>query len=234
MRIPTRRTQGAVERMDAPDADPAALETALDHVAAVNRWLGARRALLRHLDWALPAAYGRVIDVGTGSADLPLAAVAWGRARGRRLDVTAVDRHGGTLAIARQRTGTDPAIRLVQADGLCLPFRTGAFHVALLSMTLHHMEGGEIGATLRELARVARGGRLLVGELERSVLHYLGARALAATVWRRDPITRHDAPLSVRRSFTPAELRDHATAAGLRRPTVHRHPVFRLVLRAHA
>jgi flavin-dependent dehydrogenase len=42
-----------------------------------------------------------------------------------------------------------------------------------------------------------------------------GARLLAATAWRSHPITRHDGPLSIRRSFTVGEARRLARASGL-------------------
>ncbi len=231
------RARNAPERMDHDGVDPAALQDALGHVAAVNRWLGARRALLSHLSWALPVPRDgavRILDVGTGSADLPLAVAAWGRARGRSLSITAVDRHEGTILAARRRTHPWPEIRPVRGDGLRLPFAEGEFDLALLSMTLHHMDGAALEGLLREAARVARGGRILVGELRRSVPSYLGARFLAATVWRRNPVTRHDGPLSVRRAFTPRELDALALAAGLHDARVFRHPLFRLVLRALA
>lgn len=227
------RLEGATERMDAPDVDPAALEVALDDVARVNRWLGGRRALLRHLPWALPAG-GRVLDVGAGSGDLPRAVTGWARRARLPVHVTALDVHAATVMICRERTRDDPAIRCVLGTGLRLPFDGGTFDAALLSMTLHHMEGPDQLTILGELARVARGGRVLVGELHRTRLNYLGARLMASTLWRRHGITRHDGPLSVLRSFTPDELLRLARQAGLRSPTVHRHPFYRLVLRASA
>lgn len=232
------RAEHAPERMDRPDVDPVHLAEALDHVAAVNRWFGATRALLRNLPDALPAdpsdGASRVLDVGTGSGDLPLAAARWARHRDRPIEITAVDLHASTLDVAARRTASDPIIRLVRADGIRLPFRTGAFDLALLSMTLHHMDGPLLVDALRELGRVARGGRVLVGELERCVPNYLGARLLAATVWRRNPVTRHDGPLSVLRSFSPDEMIDLASTAGLGDARVHRHPFYRLVLLADA
>jgi ubiquinone/menaquinone biosynthesis C-methylase UbiE len=220
--------------MDAPGVDPELLESALRHVSHVNRWLGARRALIRHLPWGLPCGRSRVLDVGTGSADLPRAIARWARRVGRPIEIMAVDRHAATLEVARRHTQAWPEVLPVRADGLELPFRDGSFHLALLSMTLHHMDGPALVGILAELGRVARGGRVLVGELERAVPHYLGARLLAATVWRGNPVTRHDGPLSVLRAFTPAELRDLAERAGLRAPVVRRHPFYRLVLRAEA
>ena len=230
------RVVGTTERMDAPDVDRRQLARALDDIVAVNRWLGARRALRKHLPWALPADGGpvRALDVGTGSADLARTIAEWAEGRGRDVRITGVDLHAATLDVARERTVDVQAIRLVRADGLRLPFPDGAFDLAHLSMTLHHVDGPALVRILRETARVARGGRILVGELERAVPNYLGARILAATVWRSNPITRHDGPLSVLRAFTPDELMGLARDAGLWHPSVHRHLFYRLVLRAHA
>lgn len=229
-----QRLDQADERMDSPEVDRQDLHQALDHVAQVNRWLGGRRALLRHLPWALAGGGSRVLDVGTGSADLPLAVAGWADRNRHPLQVTAVDLHAATLAVARERTTHRPEIHTARADGLTLPFRDGAFDVVLLSMTLHHMDGPDLTGILTEVRRVARGGRVLVGELERSVPNYLGARVMAATLWRRNPVTRHDGPISVLRAFTPDELVDLAGAAGLKRAEVHRHFFYRLVLRAEA
>jgi SAM-dependent methyltransferase len=228
-----RRVENVTERMDRPGVDPAQLAGALDHVTAVNRWLGARRALLRTLPEALDglAAPISVLDVGTGSADLPRAMLQWAQVRDCRLNLTAVDPHAATLREARRRAGPT-GIRFVRANGLRLPFATGSFDIALLSMTLHHVDGPDQVTLIRELGRVARGGRVLVGELERSIPNYLGARLLAATVWRSNPVTRHDGPISVLRAFTPTELEGVAVRAGLRRPRVRRHPFYRLVLLA--
>ncbi len=233
-----RRLEGAEERMDAPDVEPGSLEGALRHVATVNRWLGGRRALLRHVPRLLPPGPAHIVDVGTGSADLPLALLR--RTAGRDVRVTAVDLHARTLEVARRRVAGESdrhdaaRLQLARADGLRLPFADGTFDVALLSMTLHHMEGDAQVEILRELARVARGGHVVVGELERALPNYLGARLMAGTVWRRNPVTRHDGPLSVLRAFTPAELIERAARAGLGDPSVHRHFFYRLVLRAEA
>lgn len=233
------RATDAPERMDAPDVDRAALADALGHIAGVNRWLGARRALLRHLGRALPdgagrAAPARILDIGTGAGDLAAAVAGRLRDEGRAAHVVALDLHAATLDVARRRTLGVDGLHLVRGDGLRLPFADAAFDACLLSMVLHHMDGAALVALLREAARVARGGRLLVGELERSLPNYLGARILAATVWRRSPVTRHDGPLSVLRAFTPNELLGLARDAGLAAPAVHRHPFYRLVLRAGA
>lgn len=221
--------------MDAPDVDPGHLAKALDHITAVNGWLGAGRALRKHLAWGLPEpGTARVLDVGAGSGDLATLMVRWGRAHARALRVTALDVHAATVALARERTLAVPEVAVVRGDGLTLPFPDATFDLVHLSMVLHHMDGPSLTGLLQEASRVARGGRILVGELERSVPNYLGARLMALTFWRGNPLTRHDGPLSVLRSFTPGELLELARAAGLKEPSVHRHPFYRLVLQAEA
>lgn len=226
------RLEGGVERLDSPAHDEAELRTSLDHLAGVNRWLGGRRALLRHLPALLPAGRtARILDVGTGSADIPLALAAWGRRHTRPLEIVASDVHAQMLAVALRRTAAEPWIRIVQADALDLPFGERAFDVVLLSLTLHHLEGETGVRALRELARVA-GRAIVVNELERCWPNLIGARLLALTVWRRDPLTRHDGPMSVRRAFTTHELRHFGESAGLEAVRVHRHFFHRLLLLA--
>lgn len=227
---PLDRLGGAAELLDQPAHDPRVLRESLAHVAAVNRWLGGRRALLRHLPEVLPPhGFAELLDVGTGSADLPRAVADWARAERRPLRITATDLHPQTLDLAREAVRRYPEIRLARADALALPYADASFDAALLSLTLHHLEGEAQIAALRELTRVCRRG-FIVGELERSRVNYIGARLLAGTWWVGNPLTRHDGPLSVLRAFTPAELLALARRAGVRDARVYRHFFYRLVL----
>ena len=227
------RVTGAGERLDAPTAhDPAVLERSLGHVSAINRWLGGWRSLLRHLPAFLPAeGPARLLDVGTGSGEAAVVAAEWARRHRRELHITATDANPAIVEIARRRTAQYPEIRVEPADALALPYPDGAFHVAMLTLTLHHFEGEAAIRVLRELARVSRGG-IIVSDLERSWGNYLGAKLLACTLWAGNHLTRHDGPLSVLRSYSRAEVLRLAQAAGLEDARVHRHLFERLVLTA--
>lgn len=228
------RAAGA-ELMDEADVEAAELARTLSDLRRVNRLLGGRRSVFRHL---LPmirrvAAAGRtpvrVLDVATGSGDLPLALASWGRARGLPLAVTATDSHPGTLAFARAHTAADAAVRVAQADALDLPFADGEFDLAFCSTALHHFDPYPAIRVLREAGRVAAHG-LVVSDLRRSVSALVGAHLLAATLWRRSRLTRHDGPLSVRRAYTPEELAMLGHAAGMPDARVYTHLPFRLAL----
>ncbi|MGH7475908.1 MAG: methyltransferase domain-containing protein [Longimicrobiales bacterium] len=226
------RLEQGVELLDAACHDHAELAQSLGQLAAVNRWLGGRRALLRRLrQLAGRLTSMTVVDVGTGSADIPRELVRLARTQATQIQVIALDRHPQTVDIARNRCHDFPEIAVGVADACALPLPSRSVDFALLSLTLHHLDGTAQCAALRELARVSRRA-LLVGELERSRPAYAGARLLAATLWRSNRLTRHDGPVSVLRSFTPAELAALAQRAGLGGVRVTRHPFFRLVLSA--
>jgi ubiquinone/menaquinone biosynthesis C-methylase UbiE len=224
-----RRLEDGVERLDSPEHEPDILERDFDNIEGVNRWLGGARALhgaiLPLLDTRRTT---RVLDVGCGSGDVPRGIVRLAGSADAPVRVVGVDRHSQIIRMAVRRSAGIDALRFVRADGLTLPFADRTFDIAMMSLALHHFDGETRNAMLRELARVTR-RRVIINDLERCIPNYLGARLLAATLWRSDPLARHDGPLSVLRSFTPAELRDDLRAAGLDDVRVERRFFYRLV-----
>lgn len=224
------RLAHAAELLDAPAHERAVLAQALDQLAEVNRWLGGQRAVLRALAPLLARDRPlRVLDVGTGSADIPVAIDAWARRHGFDLHILATDRHPQMRAIAAERTAAASRIIVGAADALALPFRERAVDVVLLSLTLHHFETEAQVRALREAGRVAARA-VIVNELERGWPNYLGARGLALTRWRGNRLTRHDGPLSVLRAFRRDELVALARAAELRMESLERTFFHRLVM----
>jgi len=224
------RLAGAIEMMDLPDADPAELARTLSDLAWINRWLGGRRLILHHLAPLLDgrAAPIRILDVGTGCADVPRAIARWARARQLPVEIEGIDHHGRIAALARQRSTAYPEIRIRNADALSLPYPEGSFHVVLASLVLHHMEGEEQVRLLRELYRVASRA-VVVNDLRRGRWPFLVTWA-ALHILSRNRLIHHDGLLSVRRSFLPAELLALARRAGWARAQVARHAFFRLAL----
>ena len=229
---PLARAAGR-ELMDEPAQDRAELARSLADLRRVNRWLGGTRVVLHHLERLIarhPRPSYRILDLATGSGDIPLQVARWARERDVQVEIVASDNHATTLALAREHVAGNPAVRVAEADALALPWPDESFDVVLLSTALHHFDDDQdCLRVLREMDRVSRIG-LIVNDLARSRAALLGARLLAATVWRTHPVTRHDGPLSVRRAFTPGELRELAARAGFRKAEVHSHVPFRVAL----
>jgi SAM-dependent methyltransferase len=132
------------------------------------------------------------------------------------------------LEIARRHCAGDERVSFVCAEGERLPFGDAAFDVVTCTLALHHFEPPAARELLRELRRVAR-VTPIVGDLVRSQLAFAVTWLYAQTT-TRNRLTRHDAPLSVRRAYVPAEALALARDAGWRAPSVRREPFFRMTL----
>jgi SAM-dependent methyltransferase len=228
-RLPNRLE--VAEILDDPKGvSPQALTRSLGAMTGVNNRLGGVRSLLRHLR---PLARDRghralsLLDMGVGSGALPRAVSRALADDGVKVEWTGVDRELPVLGVARQNQ-EGPNRELVCGDALTLPFATNSFDVVISSLTLHHFADEEAQLALEEAARVARVA-VFMSDLERHPLHYLGARVLARSWWRNDPITRHDGPASVLRAFTRGELESLARSLSFERVQIHRHLPFRIV-----
>lgn len=199
------------------------LEENFRDIERANRFLGGVATVRSALR---PLAPQTLLDVGCGSADIPHALVRDARRRGRPLQVTCLDANDEILDIARRRRGG--GLSFVRGDGSVLPFEDASFDVAMCNLTLHHCDPPVALALLRELRRVAR-VTPIVTDLRRSRTAWVGASILTA-LFTRNRLTRHDAPLSVLRAYTPREALQLARDAGWRNPRVRLAPFYRMVL----
>ncbi len=191
----------------------------LADIRKVNRFLGDYRAVLKHFSALIPADAGspigpiRVLDVATGSADIPVAMVTWARKRKIRVVVTAVDNNPVAVREATALTQGYPEITVALGDAFALPFEDGSFDIVLCNKALHHFSEDDTVRLLREIDRVAAIGSI-VTDLRRSWVAWV-LISLLTRIFTRNKLTRHDGPLSVLRSYTRPELEALAEQAGL-------------------
>jgi SAM-dependent methyltransferase len=220
----------APELMDAPELDPDELAENLRDIRRVNRLLGGTAIILRRLPGLLgettPNRQITVLDLATGSADIPLAIAKWARRQNVDLRIVASDVSEQMLAEARRQLGGHPDITLARYDARSVPLPDESFDVVLCSLSLHHLPPEDAVLVLREMNRLARRGFIL-NDLRRSRAGYLAAIA-AAKVTTRNRLTRNDAPLSVLRAYTPAELGDLLDRAGIADARITTHRWFRM------
>jgi len=223
-RTDVKRAAGVLELMDGHVA-AAELEGSLVDLERANRFLGGSAPILREIRRVDGR---RVLDIGSGSADIPLAIVRDGARHGRDVRVTCLDRSESMIAIARRRTGNDERLTFVRGEGDRLPFDSGTFDVTTCALALHHFEPTSARLLLAEMRRVA-GRTPIVCDLRRSRVAHAGV-LLWSTVCTRNRLTRHDGPLSVRRAYTPDEACELAHDAGWSNPRVRKDAFFRMTL----
>jgi SAM-dependent methyltransferase len=127
--------------------------------------------------------------------------------------VEAIDERHEIMDFARGVAAATSAVELQVADGPPLPYRSGSFDIAHASLLTHHLEPDDLVAFLAEMRRVSRFG-VIVNDLDRGWFEWIGAWLLSRTL-TRNAMTRHDAPLSVRRAYRADEIAEAAEQVGL-------------------
>lgn len=218
------------EWMDDPNADPVALRQCLEFISRLNRVSGNSRFWKRQLKrfsrrWK-PGQTIRIIDIGTGSADIPRAILAWSRRAGFDVRIVGVDRHAQTVAFAARTEEYDPRLLIVCADALNLPMADGSFDYAIASGVLHHFDDESVMALLRMMNRVATRGIIVVDLLRCRRLYWV----MQALGHLSNSMFRHDAVASVLQAFTPAEIISLRDRAGVGYATFRRQIGHRFIL----
>jgi SAM-dependent methyltransferase len=222
-----KRAEGAREVLDG-SVDPPERAASLADIDRLNSWFGGYALSLRairRLAAEVPRDRPlRVIDVGGGTAAFAVRVAEWARRSGRAVRVVVVDRDPAALGFARAAVARYPEILLVRADAAALPCRERAADIVTSALTLHHLEPAQAAVSLREMAAAARVA-VVVNDLLRRRLS-LGLVWLATRLLGCHPISRHDGPLSVWRSYSRDELQALAEKAGARRLTIREYPVL--------
>lgn len=229
-RGPLAVRSGDAELLDGDVLDAAELAANFRDIERVNRLLGGSRTVLRHLPRLLAACPSdrpvTVLDLATGSADIPLAILGWAKRRNLDLRVIASDSSVPVLDLARHRTRDQANITLERFDARYIPLPDNHVDIVLCSLSLHHLDPDDAVQVLGEMHRLGRAGFIL-NDLRRGRLGF-AATWVAAHLTTRNRLTRHDAPLSVRRAYTLDELDELMRRAGIPGVAITTHPWFRM------
>lgn len=215
-RLGLDRRSSADEIMDTEPLSAPVVEQTLWFLELTNRRFGGAGIVLRALerwrrDWPSGSPV-RLLDVGTGAADIPRAILAWARSVGADVSVTAIDSAPDVAAAASERARGVRGLSIERASLADLAASGRRFDYVTASLFLHHVPPERTAEALASLDRLATRG-VVVSDLKRSWLALAGVGLLAYAAG--NAVVRHDGPLSVRRAFTVDELRGLASACGL-------------------
>ncbi len=207
------------ERMDSPSLDAGEHRRALRALARLNRLGRAHRILWPEIrDLAARRASRentplRVLDVATGSGDIPVALTRAAGAEGLTIEWHALDASALAAAEAARRASLRGVRLTTHVGDAAGEAPGGPFDAVCCSLFLHHLDPGPARDALRRMAASAR-SLVLVSDLRRTRL----GLALACVVPRlvtRSRVVWHDAAASVRAAYTPDELLALAREAGM-------------------
>ena len=208
-----RRFDPAVlEMMDRDQPPSAELERDLERIRQLNRWFGSYYLVLGFIgNWIRPADKLRVVDLATGSGDIPRLIVDYARKIGAKVEIDALDRQPATLEIARRLSADYPEISYREAN--ILEWNSAeSYDIALSTLALHHFSNKDAVRLLRRCCQMSK-RFVLVSDLRRSVSLVAGVYVLTTLIFR-EPMTHYAARLSAIRAFSFSEMRDLALRAG--------------------
>lgn len=207
------------ELLDTDAGTPGEIAASLRDLGRVHRWFGGvstTEALVRRVADRTGKRELSLLDVAAGSGELPNAVRERLAQQGVTLNVTLLD---------RAHTHLNGAANAVIGDALAMPFEEGSFDLVSSALFVHHLEPPEVVRFINEALRVARVA-VLINDLQRKWLHL--AAVYAGFLFFRSRLTRHDAPASVRRAYTSAELAAMLQKTRAARVEISSHYLFRI------
>jgi len=200
--------------MDRPQLVSSELEKDLRNIRQLNRFFGSHRLVLHFLHrWIKPGDHVRIVDLATGSGDIPRLIIDYAQKIGAKVEIDALDRQSATLEIARKLSGNYPEISYIDAN--ILEWQPAdPYDIVLCSLALHHFSDEDAVRLLRRCRELSQ-KFVLVSDLRRGLLATIGVYLLTALIFR-EPMTRYDGRVSAARAFSFAELDDLAGRAGWR------------------
>jgi len=208
------------ELLDDPRADPALVRAELRDIQRLNTMFGGTRAVLRALEpvfekggkgeWGKGNGKARwtLLDVGTGSGDIPRAVQRVARRYGVELELLGIERIAAAAGLARAA-----GVTTILADGDALPLAPRSVDIVLASQVLHHLPRETCVRWIAALDRIARHA-VVLADLRRSRFAMAGMWAVSFPLALRAQ-TRRDAVVSLRRGYTRAEFNSMLQEAGV-------------------
>ena len=193
------------------------LERTLYEIELVNRALGGYGPSIEGLRrLRQQRAELTVLDVGTGSGDIPRELAAWGRKVGCRVRVTGIDLTETTIAMAQRENEGHADLEFVRQDLFELPDEP-MFDVVHAAATLHHFVGADAQRALAKMHRLARLG-VVINDFHRHPLAWLGIRILTTLFSEADW-----SETTVRCPFCGRSIAESSSRCARRRASVTRY-----------
>jgi 2-polyprenyl-3-methyl-5-hydroxy-6-metoxy-1,4-benzoquinol methylase len=215
-----------------PEAD---LAQNLRELNRINTLLGGHRITLTGLKPFLAGHSGtepiRIAEIGCGGGDnLRVISQMLDRLE-IRYELIGIDLKAECIAFANAHAGIAPE----RVTWLCSDYTQVQFpdtrrpHVLFSSLFCHHFTSEALVAQMRWLAQNSLSG-FFINDLHRHPLAYHSIRLLTR-VFSKSYLVRHDAPVSVLRSFRKSDWRAIFQKAGLPQPTISWQWAFRYLVR---
>src|SRR5690242_2933118 len=145
-----------LELMDRPQPVSTELQRDLRNLRQLNRWFGSYALISSFIKrWVKKGSQLRIVDLCTGSADIPRLIADYGHEVGAEVTIDAVDQQSATLQIARKLSAEYSNIEFFEADILNWQ-PPEPYDVALCTLALHHFSEADAVRVLQRCRELSR------------------------------------------------------------------------------
>ncbi len=189
------------------------VDQTLRELEFINHWLGGNSVTL---DGVRQLAEGHnnltIADLGCGGGDMLKMLARWGRKNKLSLSLTGLDANPNIVEFARENCRDYHEIQFETMDIFSSEFALRKYDIVTGTLFYHHFQQDVLVDFFSRLKNQVRMG-IVVNDIHRHPLAYYSIKLLTL-LFSRSAMVKFDAPLSVLRAFTKAELTEVLVLSG--------------------
>lgn len=205
-----------VEIMDDLNCSGPVVDQTLVELEFINKWLGGNAVTLNGLNRILKNCASpsiKIADLGCGGGDMLMLIKAHLAKNSRKATFTGIDANPHIISYAKKNTAAHAEINFKAIDVFSNEFRREGFDIVFATLFFHHFTRDQLIDLFTHLNNTTRCG-VVINDLHRHPLAYYSIKFLTK-IFSKSPMVINDAPLSVHRGFTRAELEEILSTAGI-------------------
>lgn len=212
----SERSSG-IELMDDLSCSGEVVAQTLRELEFINRTLGGNHVTVQGVveltknNSAKPIS---IIDVGCGGGDMLMLLKKKLDNRNVLSTLMGIDANPNIVEYATTSYGSSPSISFATMNIFSNEFKQLKFDLAVATLFFHHFTHSQLVDILKQLRQQATLG-IVINDLHRHPLAYYSIKLLTK-IFSKSSMVQYDAPLSVLRGFSKAELQSILEEAGIK------------------
>lgn len=204
--ILSERNADLVEFMDRDDCDLELLENTYQQFSVINSlisgWKGIYQKEIKPL--LRKGEITTLLDIGFGGGDIPQKLSKWAKEDGYKLQLTAIETDERAVQYVEKSGQKSESVSFRHCASGDLVEEGRIYDIVISNHLIHHLSDAELLRLLQEAEQLAR-QKVIFSDIERSDIGFALFSGIAEVLFRNSYIVK-DGRISIRRSFTQAEL----------------------------
>ena len=206
------------ELMDDLDCSGEELAQTLRELKTINRWLGGNHVTTNGLSKLMdlhPQDSYRIADIGCGGGDMIRIMDGWAKSEKRKVDFLGIDANPNIIELAKVRLSDAVNVNWRAQNVFDPSFVKKKADILTCTLFTHHFTDSELIDLIGSFREKATLG-VVINDLHRHWFAFHSIRILTK-LFSKSPMVKHDASLSVLRSFRKSDWERILDAAGIKK-----------------